>query len=37
MWLIRPSRFFDLTRRGRDEPAGGDPQFWVRRHDEYGS
>ena len=24
----------DLTPKGRDEPKG-DPQFWVRRHDEY--
>ncbi len=30
-------QFLDLTPKGRDEPAGGDPQFWVRRHDEYGS
>ena len=30
-------QFLDLTPRGRDEPTGGDPQFWVRRHDEYSS
>jgi predicted dithiol-disulfide oxidoreductase (DUF899 family) len=30
-------QFLDLTPKGRDEPAGGDPQFWVRRRDEYGS
>jgi len=30
-------QFLDLVPKGRDEPAGGDPQFWVRRHDEYGS
>ena len=30
-------QFLDLTPKGRDEPADGDPQFWVRRHDEYGS
>jgi predicted dithiol-disulfide oxidoreductase (DUF899 family) len=31
-------QFLDLVPQGRDEPAGGDdPQFWVRRHDEYGS
>jgi predicted dithiol-disulfide oxidoreductase (DUF899 family) len=29
-------QFLDLTPKGRDEPAG-DPQAWVRRHDEYGS
>jgi predicted dithiol-disulfide oxidoreductase (DUF899 family) len=28
-------QFLDLVPKGRDEPAGGDPQFWVRRHDEY--
>ena len=28
--------FLDLTPKGRDEPAGST-QFWVRRHDEYGS
>jgi predicted dithiol-disulfide oxidoreductase (DUF899 family) len=26
--------YIDLTPKGRDE--GGKPQFWVRRHDEYG-
>jgi predicted dithiol-disulfide oxidoreductase (DUF899 family) len=30
-------QLIDLTPTGRDEPADGDPQFWVRRHDEYGS
>jgi predicted dithiol-disulfide oxidoreductase (DUF899 family) len=30
-------QFLDLTPKGRDEPADGDPQFWVRRHDEYSS
>jgi len=30
-------QFLDLVPKGRDEPAEGDPQFWVRRHDEYGS
>jgi predicted dithiol-disulfide oxidoreductase (DUF899 family) len=30
-------QFLDLVPKGRDEPADGDPQFWVRRHDEYGS
>jgi predicted dithiol-disulfide oxidoreductase (DUF899 family) len=30
-------QFLDLVPKGRDEPSGGDPQFWVRRHDEYGS
>jgi predicted dithiol-disulfide oxidoreductase (DUF899 family) len=29
-------QLLDLTARGRDEPAEGNPQFWVRRHDEYG-
>ena len=28
--------YIDLTPKGRDEPTGGNPQFWVRRHDEYG-
>ncbi len=28
-------QFLDLVPKGRDEPEG-DPQFWVRRHDEYG-
>ena len=27
--------YLDLVPKGRDE-AGHDPQFWVRRHDEYG-
>jgi predicted dithiol-disulfide oxidoreductase (DUF899 family) len=30
-------QFLDLVPKGRDEPADGDPQFWVRRHDEYGA
>ena len=30
-------QFLDLVPKGRDEPANGDSQFWVRRHDEYGS
>jgi predicted dithiol-disulfide oxidoreductase (DUF899 family) len=29
-------QLLDLVPRGRDEPGGGFPQFWVRRHDEYG-
>lgn len=29
-------QILDLVPRGRDEPKG-DTQFWVRRHDEYGS
>jgi predicted dithiol-disulfide oxidoreductase (DUF899 family) len=29
-------QLLDLVPRGRDEPAGGFPQFWVRRHDESG-
>ena len=29
-------QLLDLVPLGRDEPADGDPQFWVRRHDEYG-
>jgi predicted dithiol-disulfide oxidoreductase (DUF899 family) len=28
--------YIDLTPRGREEPSGGNPQFWVRRRDEYG-
>jgi predicted dithiol-disulfide oxidoreductase (DUF899 family) len=28
-------QLLDLTPKGRDESAGDDPQFWVRRHDEY--
>ena len=28
--------FLDLVPKGRDEDGHGDPQFWVRRHDEYG-
>jgi predicted dithiol-disulfide oxidoreductase (DUF899 family) len=27
-------QLLDLAPKGRDEGAG--PQFWVRRHDEYG-
>jgi len=27
--------YLDLTPKGRDEAGHGDPQFWVRRHDEY--
>ena len=27
--------FLDLVPKGRDEPATGFPQFWVRRRDEY--
>jgi predicted dithiol-disulfide oxidoreductase (DUF899 family) len=30
-------QFLDLVPEGRDEPADGFTQFWVRRHDEYGS
>lgn len=26
----------DLTPKGRDETGHDNPQFWVRRHDEYG-
>ncbi len=29
-------QFLDLVPKGRDEPPG-EPQLWVRRHDEYGS
>ena len=29
-------QFLDLVPKGRGEPAEGNPQFWVRRHDEYG-
>ena len=29
-------QLLDLTARGRDEPAEGNPRFWVCRHDEYG-
>jgi predicted dithiol-disulfide oxidoreductase (DUF899 family) len=29
-------QLLDLTAKGRDEPAEGNPQSWVRRHDEYG-
>jgi predicted dithiol-disulfide oxidoreductase (DUF899 family) len=29
-------QFLDLVSLGRAEPAEGNPQFWVRRHDEYG-
>ena len=28
--------FLDLVPKGRDEEGHDDPQFWVRRHDEYG-
>ncbi len=28
-------QLLDLVPEGRGEPAGGFPQFWVRRHDEY--
>jgi predicted dithiol-disulfide oxidoreductase (DUF899 family) len=27
--------YLDLTPKGRDEPEQGNPQFWVRRRDEY--
>ena len=27
--------YIDLAPKGRDEPAQGNKQFWVRRHDEY--
>jgi len=30
-------QLLDLTAKGRDEPSEGNPQVWVRRHDEYGS
>jgi len=32
-------QFLDLVPKGRDEPEDGPhgPQFWVRRHDEYGT
>jgi predicted dithiol-disulfide oxidoreductase (DUF899 family) len=29
-------QLLDLTAEGRREPGEGNPQFWVRRHDEYG-
>jgi predicted dithiol-disulfide oxidoreductase (DUF899 family) len=29
-------QLLDLTARGRDEASEGNPQSWVRRHDEYG-
>jgi predicted dithiol-disulfide oxidoreductase (DUF899 family) len=29
-------QLLDLAPKGRDEPKG-EPQFWVRRHDEYGA
>ena len=29
-------QFIDLTPKGRDEPSDA-PQYWVRRHDEYGA
>ncbi len=28
-------QLLDLVPKGRDEPAEGNPQFWVRRRDEY--
>ena len=28
--------YLDLTPKGRDEAGHDFPQFWVRRHDEYG-
>jgi predicted dithiol-disulfide oxidoreductase (DUF899 family) len=27
----------DLTPKGRDEAGHDNPQFWARRHDEYGT
>jgi len=27
--------YLDLTPKGRDEAGHANPQFWVRRHDEY--
>ena len=32
---VQARRAFFAREKGRDEPAD-DPQFWVRRHDEYG-
>jgi hypothetical protein len=29
--------YLDLVPKGRDEAGHDFPQFWVRRHDEYGS
>lgn len=29
--------FLDLVPKGRDEAGHDNPQFWVRRHDEYGT
>lgn len=29
-------QYLDLVPRGRDEAGHDNPQFWVRRHDEYG-
>ncbi len=29
--------YLDLVPKGRDEAGHDNPQFWVRRHDEYGS
>ncbi|HTS98482.1 MAG TPA: thioredoxin family protein [Streptosporangiaceae bacterium] len=29
--------YIDLVPKGRDEAGHDNPQFWVRRHDEYGS
>jgi predicted dithiol-disulfide oxidoreductase (DUF899 family) len=28
--------YLDLVPKGRDEVGHANPQFWVRRHDEYG-
>ena len=28
--------YLDLVPKGRDEVGHTNPQFWVRRHDEYG-
>jgi predicted dithiol-disulfide oxidoreductase (DUF899 family) len=28
--------YLDLVPKGRDEAGQQNPQFWVRRHDEYG-
>jgi predicted dithiol-disulfide oxidoreductase (DUF899 family) len=28
--------YLDLVPKGRDEAGQRNPQFWVRRHDEYG-
>jgi Bacterial protein of unknown function (DUF899) len=29
-------RYLDIVPKGRDEAGHKFPQFWVRRHDEYG-